>query len=69
MADATDGDADANGGTPTWLLLVGMTLGLVVFAVVAQGLRGNPAVLVVLVFVMVSAAAGIVFGRRLGRRL
>jgi hypothetical protein len=67
MADATDGDADE--GTPTWLVLVGMTLGLLVFAVVAQNLQGDPVVLVVLAFAMVSAAAGIVFGRRLGRRL
>lgn len=66
---ATDGDADADEGTPTWLLLLGMTLGLIVFAVAAQSLRGDPLVLVVLVFAMVSAAAGIAFGRRLGRRL
>jgi hypothetical protein len=72
MADATDGSAGANAdeeGTPTWMLLIGMTIGLVVFAVAAQSLQGDPIVLAVLAFAMLSAAAGIVFGRRLGRRL
>jgi len=68
MTDATDGSADEE-GTPTWMLLIGMTIGLVVFAVATQSLQGDQIVLAVLAFAMLSAAAGIVFGRRLGRRL